>query len=152
MEAGLSRFTIHFATINTSNIPFNIIFSSIFTIHFATINTGIFDEFGVEIFVFTIHFATINTNIGKMVSIAEINLQYTLLLLILFFSPVTQKFVSNLQYTLLLLIQNYWLKIAGGEFNLQYTLLLLILKRNILKNGGVGVFTIHFATINTMKL
>ena len=57
-----TKFTIHFATINTSffQILFTILFT--FTIHFATINTFVDDLISLFKLLFTIHFATINTN------------------------------------------------------------------------------------------
>ena len=55
-----------------------------FTIHFATINTGrtfVIEDDEVS---FTIHFATINTKVKKKGEKMDTNLQYTLLLLILY--------------------------------------------------------------------
>ena len=97
-----------------------------FTIHFATINTKLIPNLETISNIFTIHFATINTVKTCIQCILIINLQYTLLLLILIFKRINMMNYFNLQYTLLLLIRNkikdYWITIE----NLQYTLLLLI--------------------------
>ena len=97
-----------------------------FTIHFATINTTTSRLCKRFRRLFTIHFATINTVKTCIQCILIINLQYTLLLLILIFKRINMMNYFNLQYTLLLLIRNkikdYWITIE----NLQYTLLLLI--------------------------
>ena len=78
----MTRFTIHFATINT-NFQMKVGQKlQLFTIHFATINTNYTFEVEILLKTFTIHFATINT-IYELDSHIEIrNLQYTLLLLI----------------------------------------------------------------------
>ena len=55
----------------------------IFTIHFATINTKKDKIAEIIKKLFTIHFATINTKINNFRRKNIINLQYTLLLLIL---------------------------------------------------------------------
>ena len=57
---------------------------------------------------FTIHFATINTVELKNVGNAYLNLQYTLLLLILKNTKGMTKGQIDLQYTLLLLILEVW--------------------------------------------
>ena len=55
------KFTIHFATINTSpKISLSYV-APVFTIHFATINTLIVGITSYNKVSFTIHFATINT-------------------------------------------------------------------------------------------
>ena len=75
---------------------------------------------------FTIHFATINTEAKKMLNDKELNLQYTLLLLILENNVIFGKDSFHLQYTLLLLIRVFFLFYYFKLSNLQYTLLLLI--------------------------
>ena len=68
-------------------IPLFFIFNSLknlsFTIHFATINTRPVVKVTNVFISFTIHFATINTKITPGRHYHEIDLQYTLLLLIL---------------------------------------------------------------------
>ena len=77
------RFTIHFATINTFSCEKLVEITKRFTIHFATINTfQVLKAFSVA-FQFTIHFATINTQLISFFHLKIVNLQYTLLLLIL---------------------------------------------------------------------
>ena len=56
------KFTIHFATINTSpKISLSYV-APVFTIHFATINTKLEKQLNNDYLKFTIHFATINTD------------------------------------------------------------------------------------------
>ena len=78
-------------------------------------------------------------------------LQYTLLLLILHYLLLILEILDNLQYTLLLLIlfsvKHHMLPLMY----LQYTLLLLILEKNKKPFWKRFLFTIHFATINTLK-
>ena len=55
----------------------------------------------------------------------------------------------NLHYTLLLLIhKKEYIYVIWNE-NLHYTLLLLILEIQMFNNAGGYTFTLHFATINT---
>ena len=79
----LTIFTIHFATINTNCEEFGDNYEKLFTIHFATINTLVAVALAGLIARFTIHFATINTAEATHLRNRGINLQYTLLLLIL---------------------------------------------------------------------
>ena len=79
------------------------------------------------------------------------NLQYTLLLLIPTKSFNNRVSIGHLQYTLLLLIQFRERLPFLHLHNLQYTLLLLIPKVIIKSTLSITVFTIHFATINTLK-
>ena len=78
------KFTIHFATINTKVLFSKKTTNPEFTIHFATINTNVFGTIVETDEKFTIHFATINTEETTEAEIVEYDLQYTLLLLILF--------------------------------------------------------------------
>ena len=58
--------------------------------------------------------------------VCEINLQYTLLLLIHRSDAKSLPKLQNLQYTLLLLIPACYIQYTVAIFHLQYTLLLLI--------------------------
>ena len=75
---------------------------------------------------FTIHFATINTAFINFEMEQDINLQYTLLLLIQHIEANKHHYENHLQYTLLLLIQYETISQRMRKEHLQYTLLLLI--------------------------
>ena len=78
------KFTLHFATINTTDGLSNFGFSNLFTLHFATINTVEEMQFLLIKLEFTLHFATINTSTCWLKMLQICYLHYTLLLLIRF--------------------------------------------------------------------
>ena len=57
----IAKFTLHFATINTSACSLLVFNSMTFTLHFATINTTVLEGKRLAEIIFTLHFATINT-------------------------------------------------------------------------------------------
>ena len=99
---------------------------------------------------FTLHFATINKKLYKISNDKIFNLLYNLLLLILKTFMKIGGTVSHLHYTLLLLILQNKEKKCLQLLDLHYTLLLLIPKTGLLSSSVASVFTLHFATINTM--
>ena len=101
---------------------------------------------------FTIHFATINTTGTGTQERMELYLQYTLLLLIRLELILDYFNLNHLQYTLLLLIHFHFSQLLIYFQDLQYTLLLLIHWVTTLSQLKMMLFTIHFATINTVKV
>ena len=80
----------------------------------------------------------------------EINLQYTLLLLIQHINQFTTAEIKDLHYTLLLLIQS----LSDEEFETvdKFTLHFATINTFtvIAKISSISLFTLHFATINTV--